>query len=49
MPYKPIPISTLAVSLPPDLLDLTERLAENAHDLWAKQRMAEGWRYGSGR
>jgi len=21
-------------------------LAENAHDVWAKQRLADGWRYG---
>ena len=25
---------------------LTERLAENAHELWAKQRMAAGWTVG---
>jgi hypothetical protein len=28
------------VKLVPELVQLTERLAENAHDLWAAQRMA---------
>jgi hypothetical protein len=25
---------------------LTERLAEHSHDVWAQQRMADGWTYG---
>ncbi len=44
--YVPRPIDTSAVTLPDDLLELTERLAENAHEIWAKQRMGEGWTYG---
>jgi len=44
--YQPQPISTEGVDLPPALLPLTERLAENAHDLWAAQRLAQGWRFG---
>jgi hypothetical protein len=46
MPYTPHPIDTSAVQLPPGLLELRERLAENTHDLWAQQRLAEGWIYG---
>ena len=46
MSYVPKPIDTSAVELPEGLLGLTERLAENAHDHWADQRMAEGWAYG---
>ncbi len=46
MSYQPKPIDTSRVNLPADLNELTERLAENAHDHWAKQRMAEGWRFG---
>ena len=46
MSYEPRTIDTSAVILPEELLDLTERLAENAHDIWAKQRMADGWTYG---
>jgi hypothetical protein len=46
MPYQPKPIDTSKVALSPDLLTLTELLAENTHEHWAAQRMAEGWRYG---
>lgn len=46
MPYVPTPIATSAITLPPELLALTERLAENAHDLWAVQRLKDGWTYG---
>jgi hypothetical protein len=31
------------------LLALTEQLAENAHDVWARQRLAEGWTFGPAR
>jgi len=44
--YQPKPIETHRIDLPEDLLALTERLAENAHDIWARQRLAEGWTYG---
>jgi len=44
--YQPKPIDTSSVTLSDDLLALTERLAENAHDIWARQRMSEGWTYG---
>lgn len=46
MTYHPKPIDTSAVTLSDDLLALTERLAEHAHDVWAARRMAEGWTYG---
>lgn len=46
MPYAPQPLATRALDLPQDLLDLTERLAENAHDLWAAQRLQDGWTHG---
>ena len=46
MNYQPAPIDASAVVLPPGLQGLTERLAENAHDLWAKQRFKEGWSWG---
>lgn len=44
--YIPAPIDTSSVILPESLLALTERIAENVHDVWAVGRMAEGWRYG---
>jgi hypothetical protein len=37
------------VSLAPDLSELTERLARNAHDLWARLRLDQGWRWGPAR
>ena len=45
-PWRPRPIDTTAVHLPADLEALTERLAENTHDLWASQRLRDGWTYG---
>jgi patatin-like phospholipase/acyl hydrolase len=44
--YHPEPIETGAVELPPHLAELTERLAENAHDHWAMGRLAQGWIHG---
>jgi ryanodine receptor 2 len=44
--YTPLPIDTSAVELSPDVLALTERLAEHAHDIWARQRIKDGWTYG---
>lgn len=46
MKYIPNPIDTSNVELSENILELTELLAKNAHDTWAKQRIAEGWRYG---
>ncbi len=44
--YKPQPIDTSDVQLSEEILELTEQLAENAHNVWARRRLAEGWRYG---
>ena len=49
MAYKPNPIDTANVVLPTELQRLSELLAENTHDLWAAQRLAEGWSYGERR
>jgi RyR domain len=49
MTYEPKPIDTSKVQLPEEILDLGERLAENAHDIYGRQRLAEGWRYGPAR
>ena len=49
MTYRPSPIDTSSVVLSSDLDALTERLAENAHDLWALQRLADGWTHGARR
>ena len=47
--YVPKPIPTDRVELPAALRPLLEQLAENVHDLWAKQRLADGWTYGEAR
>jgi len=44
--YQPQPIDTSGVTLTAEILDLTEQLAENAHDIWARQRLGEGWTLG---
>lgn len=46
MDYKPNPVSTENVVLPPEILALAEKLAENTHEVWAKGRVEEGWTYG---
>lgn len=49
MQYTPQPIDTSHVTLPESISGLIERLAENTHEVWAKQRFEEGWVYGPSR
>lgn len=44
--YRPAPLDTSGVRLTEELTRLIETLAENAHDTWAVDRLAMGWRYG---
>jgi hypothetical protein len=44
--YKPNPIDTADVQLDETLLQLTELIAENVHEVWAAGRVSEGWTYG---
>ena len=44
--YKPMPIDTSLINLPEDLEELKELIAKNVHDVWALQRINEGWTYG---
>lgn len=44
--YKPEPIDTSDIVLPEELLEMSERIAENVHDVWSAGRIAEGWTYG---
>ena len=46
MDYRPKPIDTSGVQLSPEVLKLTELLAEQAHDVWALQRIKDGWTFG---
>lgn len=47
--YKPNPIDTSSITLPDELLELTEKIAENVHENWAAARIAESWTYGEKR
>ena len=47
--YKPSPVDTSDVILPEELLELTEKIAENTHDVWATGRLKDGWSYGETR
>jgi ryanodine receptor 2 len=47
--YDPKPIDTSNIVLPDEVVEVAERLAENAHEIWAVQRMNDGWTYGSTR
>jgi hypothetical protein len=44
--YVPTPIDTSHVVLPDGLVELLERLAQNTHEVWATQRLAQGWTLG---
>ena len=44
--YIPKPIDLSDVKLTEDLNELREAIAENAHDVWAVERQAQGWSYG---
>ena len=44
--YEPSPIGLDDVTLSPDLTELREAIAENAHEIWAKARTDQGWTYG---
>lgn len=44
--YNPQPINVEEIILDSNLEELTEAIAENAHDIWARARMDEGWTYG---
>ena len=47
MTYQPNPISTNEIELNNDMMELAEKLAENAHDIWAIGRIKENWKYGT--
>ena len=47
--YIPEPMDLSLVDLPESLIQLSERIAENVHEVWAKARIDEGWPYGEKR
>ena len=44
--YDPHPLNLDDVQIEPELIELREAIAENAHEVWAKTRKDEGWSYG---
>ena len=44
--YKPNPIDMSKIESPQDLLELTEKIAENVHENWSIGCIADGWTYG---
>ncbi|XP_038195251.1 ryanodine receptor 1 isoform X1 [Arvicola amphibius] len=43
--YKPAPLDLSHVRLTPAQTTLVDRLAENGHNVWARDRVAQGWSY----
>ena len=44
--YNPCTVDVSDVELPTSFQDLIEQVAENVHDVWASNRIKEGWIYG---
>ncbi|CAJ1073769.1 ryanodine receptor 3-like isoform X17 [Xyrichtys novacula] len=44
--YKPSPLDLSDIKLSPGQELLVDKLAENAHNVWAKDRIKQGWTYG---
>ncbi len=44
--YTPRPIDVDAVELPSDIEELVETVAKNVHEVWAKSRIGQGWKFG---
>ena len=47
--YTPQPIDTSDVQLPEELNQLAEQISKNVHEVWAKNRRDQGWKYGKER
>ncbi|XP_013392082.1 ryanodine receptor [Lingula anatina] len=44
--YKPTPLDLSGIVLDDRMHDLVELLAENTHNVWARDRIKQGWTYG---
>ena len=47
--YIPQPIDTSDIQLPEELKPLLEAMAKNVHEIWAQERINQGWTYGEKR
>ena len=44
--YKPTPLDLTTVYMNERMEELVDMLAENTHNVWAKDRIKHGWTYG---
>ena len=44
--YKPNPIDTSDIQLDREIVELSEFLAKNTHEVWAATRIRDGWTLG---
>lgn len=44
--YTPTPVDTTNIQLPEELMALAEAISKNVHEVWAQNRIREGWTYG---
>ena len=44
--YKPSPLDVSGMPLNDKMQELVDLLAENTHNVWAKDRIKTGWTYG---
>lgn len=47
--YVPQPLDTSDIQLPEELDELIELMSRNVHEVWAKNRIEQGWTYGEKR
>ena len=47
--YIPKPAERSDIELPSELLELSEVIAKNVHEVWSHNRINEGWSYGETR
>lgn len=47
--YVPQPMDTSEIQLPEELNTLIEQMSKNVHEVWAKNRIEQGWTYGEKR
>ena len=47
--YIPKPAEISDIELPSELLELSEVIAKNVHEVWSQNRINEGWSYGETR
>ena len=47
--YIPKPIDTSDVMLTDDIMELSELISKNTHEVWSANRIRDGWTYGEER